>query len=75
MKMYVMVCKEIEVPEKFEALINHGDDDFSNYKLHAELCDYVAEKTDLPLAGNAKSDTKEWIESVLDEYWHIVIES
>jgi hypothetical protein len=35
----------------------------------------VAEKMGLPLAGNAENDTEEWIESVLDEYWHTVIES
>lgn len=75
MKMYVMVCKEIEVPEKFEDLINYEEEDFSNYELHKELCDYVTEKVGLPLAGNAKNDTEEWIESVLDEYWNTIIES
>ena len=75
MKMYVMVCKEIEVPEKFEALVNYESDDFANYKLHAELCNYVAEKVGLPFAGNAESDTEEWIESVLDEHWYTIIES
>jgi hypothetical protein len=75
MKMYAMICKEIEVPEKFEALINYENDDFANYKLHAELCNYVVEKVGLPLAGNAENDTEEWIESVLDEHWHIIVES
>ena len=75
MKMYVMVCKEIDIPEKFEALVNYEDDDFSNYELHEELCNYVVEKVGLPLAGNAKYDDKEWIESVLDEYWHTIVES
>lgn len=74
MKMYVMICKEIEVPEKFEALINHEDDDVSYDELHEELCDYVAEKTGLPLAGDAEYNTPEWIETVADEYWHTIIE-
>jgi hypothetical protein len=70
-----MICKEIEAPEKFEALINYEDDDFSNYELHEELCNLVVEKVGLPLAGNAEYDDKEWIESVLDEYWHTIVES
>jgi hypothetical protein len=82
MKMYVMVCHEVEVPDEFSSLADCADyDDFDgeelewDYALHGKLCDYIPQMMGIPLAGNAKTDDTKWIESVLTKKWNPVIES
>lgn len=82
MKMYVMVCHEVEVPDEFSYLADCADcDDFDgeeykfDYALHRKLCDYIPKIMGMPLAGNAKDNDTKWIESVVTEKWNAIIES
>lgn len=82
MKVYAMICKEIEIDDKFSPLIDYANyDDLDGEelefddKLHREFCEYIAKVMNLPLAGNAKSNDREWIESVLTKKWNCIIET
>ena len=75
MKMYVMICKEIDVPDRFGVLSDYENEEYTDFETHQELCEYIPKLVGLPLCGNAKPNAVEWIESVLDENWNLIIES
>jgi hypothetical protein len=82
MKMYVMVCHEVEVPDEFSYLANYADSDGfdgeeceRNSVLHKKLCDYIPKVMGVPLAGNVNTNETKWIESVMTEKWKVIIES
>ena len=82
MKVYVMVCQEVEISDKFSQLIDCADfDDFDgeemefDFQLHQEFCNYISEKVHLPLGSNATINDTQWIESVATKKWNFIIES
>ena len=82
MKLYIMVCHEVEVPGEFSYLADcadYDDLDGEEYKwdsaLHRELCDYIPKTMGIPLAANANDNDTKWIESVMTEKWNAIIES
>ena len=75
MKMYVMICREVEVPDKFRALSDYENGGDADFEMHRELCKHIPNLVGLPLGSNAEPNAVEWIESVLDENGNIMIES
>lgn len=75
MKILVTVIKEIEIDDRFEALV--GTEELDNYyELHKDFCNLLQEKFNLPLGANATDTTTEWIEDAYTTDWlHCLLES
>lgn len=68
MKIIVTINKEIEIDDRFEALVAIEEPD-NYYELHEDFCNYLQEKLELPLGANATDTTSEWIEDAHTTDW------
>jgi hypothetical protein len=82
MKMYVLVCHEVEVSDEFAYLADYADyDDFDGEEyerddaLHRNLCDYIPKIMGVPLASNATANDTKWVEAVMTKKWNAIIEA